>query len=55
MDIFVGNHANQNQTPEKYQELLAGNKLAFYDPEAWGKFLDGCQAGLDKLEAEDPL
>ena len=55
VDIFIGNHANQNQTPEKYQELLAGNKLAFYDPEAWGKFLDGCQAALDKLEAEDPL
>lgn len=55
VDVFIGNHANQNQTPEKYQQLIAGNKLAFYDPEAWGKFLDGCEAGLNALEAKDPL
>ena len=55
VDVFIGNHANQNQTSERYQRLLDGDKLAFVDPEAWGKFLDGCQAGLDKLEAEQPL
>ena len=55
VDVFIGNHANQNQTPERYQQLAAGKKLAFVDPEAWGKFLDGCQEALDKLEISDPL
>lgn len=55
VDVFIGNHAKQNNTSERYEKLIAGDKLAFYDPEAWGNFLDQCQKNLDKLNAEDPL
>ena len=55
VDVFVGNHAGQNQTPERYQRLLEGDKNAFLDPTAWGKFLDKCEAELNRLETDDPL
>ena len=55
VDLFIGNHAGQNQTPQRYQRILAGERLAFVEPGAWGKFLDGCEEALNKLEAEDPL
>ena len=55
VDVFIGNHAGQNQTAERYQRLLAGDKYAFLDPAAWGKFLDKCEDNLNKLETEDPL
>ena len=55
VDVFIGNHAGQNQTAERYQRLLAGDKYAFLDPAAWGKFLDKCEENLNKLEREDPL
>jgi len=55
VDLFIGNHAGQNQTPERYQRLIAGERLAFVDPSAWGNFLDGCEASLNKLEAADPM
>ena len=55
VDVFVGNHAGQNQTPERYQRLCAGDKYAFVDPDAWGKFLDSREQALNTLEAEDPL
>ena len=55
VDLFIGNHVGQNQTPERYQRILAGDRLAFIDPQAWGIFLDSCEEALNKLEAEDPL
>ena len=55
VNLFIGNHVGQNQTPERYRRLLAGDRLAFVDPDAWKNFLDGCEASLNKLEAEDPL
>ncbi|MBQ6597807.1 MAG: hypothetical protein IJH79_09665, partial [Lentisphaeria bacterium] len=55
VDLFIGNHAGQNQTPERYQRLKAGDALAFVDPEAWGRFLDKVEASLTELEAKDPL
>jgi len=55
VDLFIGNHAGQNQTPERYRRLIAGERLAFVDPSAWGNFLDGCEANLNKLEADDPM
>ena len=55
VDVFIGNHANQNDTPGRCERLFAGDRLAFYDPEAWGRFLDLCQTRLEKLNAEDPL
>ena len=55
VDLFIGNHAGQNQTPQRYKRILAGERLAFVEPGAWGKVLDGCEEALNKLEAEDPL
>jgi metallo-beta-lactamase class B len=55
VDIFIGNHATQNQTPERYQRLIAGDKMAFVDPDAWLDFLNMCENALNKLETEDPL
>ena len=55
VDLFIGNHAGQNQTPERYQRLKAGDALAFVDPAAWGRFLDKVEASLTELEAKDPL
>ncbi|MBO5822961.1 MAG: MBL fold metallo-hydrolase [Lentisphaeria bacterium] len=55
VDVFVGNHAGQNQTPERYQRLCEGDKFAFVDPQAWGNFLDKTEAALNTLEIEDPL
>ena len=55
VDLFIGNHVGQNQTPARYQQLKDGNPLAFVDPEAWGKFLDKLEISLNKLVTEDPL
>ena len=55
VDVFIGNHVNQSNTFERCEKLFAGDRYAFADPEAWPKFLDSCQAGLEKLELEDPL
>ncbi|MBR7107545.1 MAG: MBL fold metallo-hydrolase [Lentisphaeria bacterium] len=55
VDIFIGNHAGQNQTEERYQRLLEGDKYAFVDPAAWGNFLDKCESTLDELEKNEPL
>ena len=55
VDVFIGNHAGHNQTPERYQRLCAGDKYAFVDPAAWPNFLDQCEEKLNRLEMEDPL
>ena len=53
VDIFLGNHVEQNQTPERRERLLSGDTEAFVDREAWGTF---CQrrkaAALSMLESE---
>ncbi|MBQ8359033.1 MAG: MBL fold metallo-hydrolase [Oscillospiraceae bacterium] len=49
VDIFLGNHAWHNQTREKQALILAGDKNAFVDPEAWGKFAEKCQKDLYTL------
>lgn len=55
VDLFIGNHVDQNMTPARYQRLLAGDSLAFVDPENWGLFLNRVETSLTRLEAEDPL
>lgn len=55
VDIFIGNHAGQNHTPEKYARLAAGEKDAFIDPSEWETFLDRQAARLMDLEKNDPL
>lgn len=46
VDIYLGNHAYQNQTKEKYQQLLAGNEDAFVDPTGWATYAENCKQGL---------
>lgn len=56
VDIYLGNHAYQNKTAEKYQQLLAGNQDAFVDPTGWGEFADSCKKKLHTLiEKEDGM
>ena len=55
VDIFIGNHADQNQTVEKYPLLRSGKSDAFVDPGMWGSFLDLCQKRFDDLLINDPL
>ena len=55
VDVFIGNHIGHCQTVERCERLFAGDKFAFVDPEAWGRFLDKCEANIDHLEATDPL
>lgn len=35
VDIYLGNHAYQNKTVEKYERMLNGEKDVFIDPEEW--------------------
>lgn len=48
-DIYLGNHVGQNQTPQKYQRLLAGDKDAFVDPEGLRNFVRQCRKDLQDL------
>jgi len=48
-DIYLGNHVGQNQTPQKYQRLLAGDKDAFVDPEGLRNFVRQCRKDLQVL------
>lgn len=49
VDIYLGNHVGQNKTPQKYQQLLAGDKDAFVDPEGLGNFVRQCRKDLQAL------
>ena len=55
VEVFIGNHVGHCQTAERCERLFAGDKFAFVDPEAWGRFLDKCEASFNKLLREDPL
>lgn len=43
VDVFVGNHSWNNNTPQKYQKSLTQAENPFIDPTEWGKFLDKCE------------
>ena len=49
VDIFLGNHAYQNHTTERYQQLLSGNTDAFVDPTAWSEFAESARQDLLQL------
>ena len=55
VDLFIGNHAGQNNTLERYKRLVEGDPLAFVDPDAWSRFLDGCESAINNLETKDPI
>ncbi len=37
VDIYLGNHANQSRTSEKYEKLISGDEEAFVNPNDWAK------------------
>lgn len=53
VDIFLGNHANQSKTSEKYQQLLGGDPDAFVDPTGWGEFAETAKKQLQKVIEEE--
>lgn len=38
VDIFLGNHVEHNQTPERREQLLSGDTDAFVDRTTWSAF-----------------
>lgn len=53
VDIFLGNHMQQNNTPQKYQELLNGNYKAFVNPNEWQQYNLGCINNLEHLISKE--
>ena len=49
VDIFLGNHMQQNKTDEKAKEALLGNKYAFVLPNEWQEYNLFCIDNLDKM------
>lgn len=49
VDIFLGNHVEQNHTEEKYQQLLAGNEDAFVDKAGWSRYAELCKKRMNAL------
>ena len=49
VDIFLGNHMQQNKTDEKAKEVLSGNKYAFVLPTEWQEYNLFCIDNLDKM------
>jgi len=49
VDIYLGNHVGQNQTPQKYEKLIAGDPDAFVDPNGWAEFAEQCKKNLQAL------
>lgn len=53
VDIFLGNHMHHNRTPEKYQRLQTGDRLAFIAPDEWCTYaLEAKSSLLELLEQE---
>ena len=49
VDIFLGNHMQQNKTDEKAKKLKNGDKYAFVDPDEWQEYNLWCIDNLDKM------
>ena len=49
VEIFLGNHVNNNDTIGKLTKVLSGDELAFYAPHEWHAFLDSCIKKIDAL------
>lgn len=53
VDIYLGNHMQQNGTIEKYQRLLKGEKQAFVDPTEWSRSAQQAKESLLKMMKEE--
>ena len=54
-DIYLGNHAGQNRTPEKINKVLSGDTKAFVDPSEWKKAILESRDNLIKMMEENKL
>lgn len=53
VNVFIGNHTWNNDTFNKGKILRETGENLFIDDELWGKFLNYCEARLDRRIAED--
>ncbi|MBQ1216422.1 MAG: MBL fold metallo-hydrolase [Clostridia bacterium] len=53
VDLFIGNHAWQNSTPEGREALMAGESNPFIDDTRWGVFLGKLEARMKKIMREE--
>lgn len=54
-DIYLGNHASQNRTPEKIRKVLSGDELAFVDPDEWKREMLSSRDYLKYLIKENKI
>jgi len=53
VDIFLGNHMQHNKTPERYQQVMAGDKEAFVDKSAWAEYAVWAKNNLIQMEQKE--
>ena len=53
VDVFIGNHTWNNGTAEKLDHLRLTGENQFIDSSLWIRFLDHCEARLDRLIAKE--
>ncbi len=46
VDIFLGNHMQHNHTPERYEQVMAGDRYAFVHPEEWAEYAEWAKQNL---------
>ena len=49
VDIFLGNHMQQNNTEKKAELIKAGDRLAFVDPTEWQTYNLSCIKNLENM------
>lgn len=53
VDVLLGNHVWHNDTQGNYEKSLICTENPFIDSTRWEKFLDRCEAGLEKVIEEE--
>ena len=53
VDIVLGNHPDQSDTEGKLARILSGETHACIDPGEWPRFMDACEARLDRMIASE--
>lgn len=49
VDIYIGNHLEQNNTAQKYDKLINGDKFAFVNPNEWSIYCVSCIDALNSM------
>ena len=53
VDIFLGNHMQHNHTPERYQQVIAGDTEAFVHPGEWAEYAVWAKQNLINMENKE--